>query len=218
MLKPRPPLSRFRRRGQAARRRGGVVWCGWGGEGCAGLGLKLIPEYMNTIFSDDLGTFPSPLSPPSSSLLLPLLPSPSLPFSLSLLLPLPSPPSPFSSSPLSSLSLSLLSPLSSLYLSIPSLSLLSFSPFSFLPLSPLSPPLARFDTTAPSSSPLPTLNVVRTSTLGIPPFPPSFLPSLSLLSSLSFSSSPPPFLPHPRLRRKFDNARINFVIRVSAPR
>jgi len=87
MLKPHPPLSRFRRSGQAARRRGGVVWCGWRGEGSAGLGLKLIPEYMNTIFSDNLGTFPSPLSPPSSSLLLPLLPSPSLPFSsLSLLL------------------------------------------------------------------------------------------------------------------------------------
>jgi hypothetical protein len=78
MLKPHPPLSRFRRRGQAARRRGGVVWCGWRGEGSAGLGLKLIPEYMNTIFSDNLGTFPSPLSPPSSSLLLPLPSPPSL--------------------------------------------------------------------------------------------------------------------------------------------
>ena len=148
MLKPDPPLSRFRRRGQAARRRGGVVWCGWGGEGCAGLGLKLIPEYMNTIFSDNLGTFPSPLSPPSSSLLLPLLPSPSLPFSsLSLLLPLPSPPSPFSSSPLSSLSLSLLSPLSlSIFLSPLSLSFLSllfpFSPYplSHLPWPALTPP------------------------------------------------------------------------------
>jgi len=41
MLKPHPPLSRFRRSGQAARPCG-VVWMG--GEGSAGLGLKLIPD------------------------------------------------------------------------------------------------------------------------------------------------------------------------------
>ena len=41
MLKPHPPLSRFRRTGREARRCGVVLG---EGEGSAGLGLKLIPD------------------------------------------------------------------------------------------------------------------------------------------------------------------------------